>query len=88
MLAILFVLSYLKNIFSDNYPVTGTIGIDGQKLSFKFEYINQVIIPIQLLFPFQYLTIFMLLVTTIVLAFNWRFRNKPVSLIFTIISLI
>lgn len=68
--------------------LTFLILINPLYLSYKFEYINQVIIPIQFLFPVQYLAIFMILVITIVLAFNEKFRTKPVSLIFTIISLI
>lgn len=34
---IAFGVSYLKTITSNNYPVTGTIGIDGKKVSYRFE---------------------------------------------------
>ncbi len=57
-------------------------------LSYKFEYINHIITPIQSLFPTEYLSIFMLLIITTILTFNKKFTDKPVSLVFSIVGLI
>lgn len=39
-IVIVFVISYLNKITSAEYPVTGTIGIDGKKVSYRFEKIH------------------------------------------------
>lgn len=57
-------------------------------LSYKFEYINHIITPIQSLFPIEYLSIFMLLIITTIFTFNKKFTDKPVSLVFSIVGLI
>ena len=37
---ITFLTIYLSNLFNKNYPVTGTFGIDGKKVSYRFEKIH------------------------------------------------
>ena len=37
---ITFLVVYLSNLFSSNYPISGTIGIEGQKVSYRFEKIH------------------------------------------------
>lgn len=39
-IVIVFVISYLNKITSAEYPVTGTIGIEGKKVSYRFQKIN------------------------------------------------
>jgi hypothetical protein len=34
---ITFMVLYITNLFSPDYPITGTIGINGQKVSYRFE---------------------------------------------------
>jgi len=36
-IVIVFVISYINTITSDNYPITGTIGVEGKKVSYRFE---------------------------------------------------
>lgn len=57
-------------------------------LSYKYEYINHIITPIQSLFPINHLLILILLIVTVILSFNKRFKDKPVSLIFSVVALI
>lgn len=57
-------------------------------LSYKYEYINHVITPIQSLFPVNHLLILILLIASVILSFNKKFRDKPVSLIFSVVALI
>jgi hypothetical protein len=57
-------------------------------LSYKYEYINHVITPIQSLFTINHLLILILLIVTVILSFNKRFKDKPVSLIFSVVALI
>lgn len=57
-------------------------------LSYKYEYINQVITPIQALFPINHFLILILLIVTVIASFKERFKDKPVSLIFSVIALI
>jgi len=35
-----FLILYVTNLFSDQYPVTGTIGINGKKVSYRFEKVH------------------------------------------------
>jgi hypothetical protein len=56
-------------------------------LSYKFEYINHFITPIQKLFPVNHLLILILLIITVILSFNKKFQTKPVSLIFSVIAM-
>ena len=37
-----FLTLYITNLFSDEYPVTGTIGIDGKKVSYRFEKVHHI----------------------------------------------
>ncbi len=39
-LLILFVIGYIKNITDKNYPVTGTFGIEGYKVSYKLDKVS------------------------------------------------
>ncbi|MCS7053134.1 MAG: hypothetical protein NZM09_05315 [Ignavibacterium sp.] len=57
-------------------------------LSYKYEYINHIITPIQNLFPINDLLILVLLIITVVMSFNKRFQDKPVSLVFSVVALI
>ena len=39
-LIIVFLASYISNIFDADYPITSTIGIEGKKVSYRFEKIS------------------------------------------------
>jgi len=39
-LIIVFILGYLKNVTDKDYPVTGTFGIDGKKVSYKLDKVS------------------------------------------------
>ena len=39
-IVIIFVIMYISNITSENYPVTSTFSIDGKKISYRFERIH------------------------------------------------
>ena len=36
-LAILFLIGYVKNVTDADYPITGTFGIEGKKVSYKLD---------------------------------------------------
>jgi len=68
--------------------ITFTILINPLYLSYKFEYINHSITPIQNLFPLDFLIILILMIITTILTFNSKFQKKPITLIFSVISLV
>lgn len=39
-IVVTFLVIYLTNLFDRRYPITGTIGIDGQKVSYRFEKVH------------------------------------------------
>ena len=39
-LVILFLIGYIKNVTDKNYPVTGTFGIEGYKVSYKLDKVS------------------------------------------------
>ena len=40
---ILFVVAYYKTLTSDYYPLSGSFGIEGEKVTFKFDKIYQMV---------------------------------------------
>jgi hypothetical protein len=39
-LIIVFIIGYIKNVTDKDYPVTGTFGIDGKKVSYKLDKVS------------------------------------------------
>jgi hypothetical protein len=75
-------------LLSDVVLLTFIFFINPLYLSYKFEYINHTITPIETLFPLSYLIIFIILIVTTLLSFKKSFQQKPVSLIGAILVLI
>ena len=75
-------------LLSDVIWLTFLFLINPLYLSYKYEYINHLITPIENLFPLSYLIIFIILIITTILIFRKSFQKKPVSLIGAVLVLI